>query len=130
MAYPIGPGAGPGVEAADILGSQGIGDKASGILGKAKGITTGQVGKFGGGMLAWWLGQKLLDTINQQQDIGIQRQGLRSQANMVTPESLYYQAALPQAQREESMAHQALMTQLTGGVLGPQLAKGEYQIGG
>ena len=130
MAYPIGPGAGPGVEAAEILGSQGIGDKGAGILGKAKGITTSQVGKFGRGMLAWWLGQKLLDTINQQQDIRIQRQGLRSQAEMVTPESLYYQAALPQAQEEESMAKMALMQQLSGGVIGPSLAKGEYQIGG
>ena len=57
-------------------------------------------------------------------------EGMRSQAEMVTPENLYFQAAQPQAREEESMAHQALMTQLTGGVLGPQLAKGEYQIGG
>jgi hypothetical protein len=111
------------VKYADLL-------KAPGIKEKLKGITTGSVGKVGGGILGWWLAQKILDTVNQMQDIGVQRRGLRSQAGMITPQSLYAQAALPRAQEEESMARQALMTQLTGGVLGPSLAKGEYMIGG
>ena len=49
---------------------------------------------------------------------------------MITPENLYFQAAQPQAQAEESMARTALFQQLSGGVLGPSLAKGEYMIGG
>ena len=49
---------------------------------------------------------------------------------MIAPESLYFQAAQPQAQQEESMARQALFSQLSGGVLGPSLAKGEYMVGG
>jgi len=102
----------------------------SGIKERLGGITTKGVGKFGGGILGWWLAQKVLETVNQMQDIGVQRQGLRSQAEMITPQSLYSRAALPRAQEEESMARQALFSQLSGGVLGPQLAKGEYQIGG
>ena len=106
-----------------------VGGKAGGIIERARGVSTGTVGKLGGGMLAFWLAQKILGTVNQMQDIGVERQGLRSKAEMITPQSLYSQAALPRAQEEESMARQALFTQLSGGVLGPQLAKGEYQIG-
>lgn len=102
-----------------------------GIKERLGGITSGSVGKIGGGMLGWWLLQKILDTTNQMQDIGVQRQGLRSQAEMITPQSLYARAALPRAQEEESMARQALYSQLMGGVIGPsQLAKGEMMIGG
>jgi len=104
--------------------------KAPGIKERLGGITTGGVGKVGGSILGWWLAQKILDTVNQMQDIGVQRAGLRSQAGMITPQSLYSQAALPRAQEEESMARQALFSQLSGGVLGPQLAKGEYMVGG
>jgi len=106
------------------------GGGAGGIKGRLAGITTGGVGKVGGGILGWWLAQKVLDTVNQMQDIGIQRQGLRSRAEMITPQSLYSRAALPRAQEEETMARTALYQQLSGGVLGPSLAKGEYMIGG
>ena len=84
----------------------------------------------GAGIFASWLLQKILQTTHETGMRGIQREGLRSQAEMVTPESLYYQAAQPTAQVEESQARQALFSQLSGGVLGPQLAKGEYMIGG
>ncbi len=84
----------------------------------------------GMGIFATWLMNKILQTKHESGMRNIQMEGMRSQAEMVTPENLYFQATQPQAQREESMAHQALMAQLTGGVLGPQLAKGEYQIGG
>jgi hypothetical protein len=83
-----------------------------------------------GGMFAFWLLDKLMRAGHEKGMRGIQQESLASQAEMVTPESLYYQAAQPTAQREEAFAHQALMQQLTGGVLGPSLAKGEYQIGG
>ena len=101
-----------------------------GIKGRLAGLTTKGVGKVGGGMLGFWLAQKILDTVNQMQDVGVQRAGLRSRAELVTPQSLYAQAALPRAQEEETMARTALFSQLSGGVLGPSLAKGEYMIGG
>jgi hypothetical protein len=85
---------------------------------------------LGAGVFATWLLNKILQTGHETGMRNIQREGLRSQAEMITPENLYFQAAQPQAQEEESMARQALMQQFTGGVLGPQLAKGEYMIGG
>jgi hypothetical protein len=85
---------------------------------------------MGAGIFMTWLLNKVLQTTHETKMRGIQQEGLRSQAEMITPENLYFQAAQPQAQQEESMARQALFTQLSGGVLGPSLAKGEYQIGG
>lgn len=84
----------------------------------------------GAGIFATWLLNKIMQTRHQTGMRAIQREGLRSQAEMITPESLYFQAAQPQVQQEESMARQALFSQLSGGVLGPSLAKGEYMIGG
>ena len=84
----------------------------------------------GAGIFATWLLNKIMQTGHETGMRNIQREGLRSQAEMVTPENLYFQAAQPAAQEEESMARQALFSQLSGGVLGPQLAKGEYMIGG
>ena len=85
---------------------------------------------MGLGVFVPWLLQKLLQTGHERGMRNIQKEGLRSQAEMITPENLYMQAAQPQAQEEESMARNALFQQLSGGVLGPQLAKGEYMIGG
>ncbi len=86
---------------------------------------------IGAGIFATWLLNKILQTTHETGMRGIQREGLRSQAEMVTPENLYFQAAQPAAQEEESQARAALFSQLSGGILGPsQLAKGEYQIGG
>lgn len=125
MAYPnpIGPGAGPET---GILGG-GVKGAAGGMAGL---LSRPGIKGLGAGVFATWLLNKLLQTGHETGMRNIQREGLRSQAEMITPESLYYQAAQPQAQAEETMAHQALMTQLMGGVLGPQLAKGEYMIGG
>ena len=64
----------------------------------------------GAGMFATWLMNKILSGVHEGGMRKIQREGLRSQAEMVTPENLYFQAAQPQAREEESMAHQALMT--------------------
>lgn len=82
----------------------------------------------GAGIFATWLLNKIMQTRHETGMRDIQREGLRSQAEMITPESLYHQAAQPQAQAEESQARQALLSQLSGGVLGPSLAKGEYMI--
>lgn len=84
----------------------------------------------GAGIFATWLLDKILQTGHETGLRNIQREGLRSQAELITPENLYFQAAQPQAQEEESQARQALFAQLSGGILGPQLAKGEYSIGG
>jgi len=111
--------------------AQGIGT-VPGVAKGAKGLLSSPLARgAGAGIFATWLLNKLLGTVHETGMRGIQRRGLRSQAELITPESLYAQAALPQAQEEESMARQALYSQLSGGVLGPtQLAKGEYLIGG
>ena len=123
--YPIGLGAGPGV---------GVGGVPGGDIPFMERIQRGMaspgIKKAGGYMFAAWLLDKFLQTHHETSMRGIQRKRLRSQAEMITPESLYFQAAQPAAQQEESMARQALFSQLSGGVLGPSLAKGEYMIGG
>lgn len=119
---PIAPGAGPGVGIGAVPGQdvpwwQGLTQKPG-------------VKQAAGGIFAYWLMNKLIQMGHERGMRGIQREALASQAEMVTPESLYFQAAQPTAQREEAVAHQALMQQLMGGVTGPSLAKGEYMIGG
>ena len=104
--------------------------KVSGLGGLGSLLAKPGLKSAGAGIFGWWLLNKLMQTGHETGMRNIQREGLRSQAEMVTPESLYYQAAQPQAQEEESMARTALFSQLSGGVLGPQLAKGEYRIGG
>lgn len=105
-------------------GVQGAAGGAAGLLSRpgVKGI--------GAGVFATWLLNKILQTTHETGMRGIQRAGLREQAEMITPENLYFQAAQPQARAEETMARTALFSQLSGGVLGPQLAKGEMMIGG
>lgn len=124
MAYPnpVGPGAGPetGMPTAGVRG------EAGGMAGL---LSRPGVKGLGAGIFATWLLQKILQTTHETSMRGIQKAGLREQAEMITPENLYFQAAQPQAQQEESMARQALFSQLMGGVIGPQLAKGEMMIG-
>lgn len=124
VGMPIAPGAGPGVGAGEIPGVTGGAGALGGLLARpgVKGAA--------GGMFMFWLLNKLMQSGHERGMRGIQREALAGQAEMVTPESLYYQAAQPTAQREEAFAHQALMQQLMGGVTGPSLAKGEFQIGG
>ncbi len=108
-----------------------IAPAATGVMGKAKGFLSGPGIKGAGvAMFTTWLLDKILKTGHETGMRNIQREGLRGQAELITPENLYYQAAQPQAAEEESMARQALFAQLSGGVLGPQLAKGEFSIGG
>ena len=123
--YPVGPGAGPGVGMP--TGGGGAGGVAGGMAGL---LSRPGVKGMGLGIFGTWLLQKLLQTHHETSMRGIQREGLRSQAEMITPESLYFQAAQPQAAQEESMARQALMQQIMGGVTGPSLAAGERMIGG
>ena len=104
--------------------------KAVGAGGLGGLLSRPGIKQAGAGMFAYWLLNKLMQTGHESGMRGIQKAGLRSQAEMITPENLYFQAAQPAAQQEESMARQALYSQLSGGVLGPSLAKGEYMIGG
>lgn len=109
---------------AGIPGAGGAAGGAAGLLSRpgVKGI--------GAGVFMTWLLNKVLQTTHETKMRGIQKAGLREQGEMITPENLYFQAAQPQAQAEESMARTALFSQLSGGVLGPSLAKGEMMIGG
>jgi hypothetical protein len=59
----------------------------------------------------------------------LQEEAIAAQGR-TSAEDIYYQAALPQAQAEEEEARQALFNQIAGGVVGPQLARGERMIGG
>jgi hypothetical protein len=103
----------------------------SAVGGMGKGVLNNPLLKSAGaGIFATWLLNKILQTKHSTGMRNIQMGAMRSQAEMTTPENLYYQAALPQAKEEETMAKSALLQHLSGGVLGPQLAKGEYRIGG
>ena len=98
-----------------------VGQKAGGIgamLAKP-GIKSAGLGIFGA-----WLLQKILQTGHETGMRGIQREGLRSQAEMVTPENLYFQAAQPAAQEEETQARTALFQQLSGGGFGTTACQG------
>lgn len=105
-------------------GSPGLG--LSGIWSKHKGA----ISKGVGGYLLLDMLSKLIRAPEAIGNRNLQREAIASQGRMATPEGLYYQAALPQAQAEEEQARQALFGQLSGGILGPSLARGETQIGG
>lgn len=108
-----------------------VGATGGGVKGAAGGLLSRPgIKGAGAGIFATWLLNKILQTGHETGMRNIQREGLRSQAEMVTPENLYFQAAQPQAQEEERMARTALFSQLSGGILGPSLAKGEFMIGG
>lgn len=114
-----------------LFGAEAGAGVGGGVRGAAgRGLGNPLLKSAGMGIFATWLLNKVLQTKHETGMRNIQREGLRSQAEMVTPENLYYQAAQPQAQEEESMARTAMLSQLSGGVLGPSLAKGEYLIGG
>ncbi len=83
-----------------------------------------------GSILGFMLLSKYLETRNLSKEQGIQKEGMQAQAGLATPENLYYQAAQPQAREEATMGRHALMSQITGGVIGPSLARGERRIGG
>lgn len=80
------------------------------------------------GMIGWLLLEKFLSGRHESKLQDIQTQGMRDMAALQTPENLILQASLPQAQEEEQMARTALLSQLSGGVIGPSLARGERRI--
>lgn len=82
------------------------------------------------GSIGWLAMDALLNAYNQSADRGVQAEAMQGQAEMATPDNLFYQAALPGAQAEEEQARAALLQQLSGGVIGPTLARGERLIGG
>uniref|UniRef100_A0A6M3J894 Uncharacterized protein n=1 Tax=viral metagenome TaxID=1070528 RepID=A0A6M3J894_9ZZZZ len=95
-----------------------------------KGITKSPAVKGGvTSLMAWMALNSLLGANRQRAERGIHREAIRAQGESMTPENLYYQAALPAAQMEEETARQALFAQISGGVLGPSLARGERILG-
>lgn len=119
-----------GPEAGSTLGAGASASGGSKLGRVGKGLSNPMLKSAGAGIFATWLLQKMMQTRHESGLQDIQLENLQSQAEMLTPQNLYYKAALPQAQEEESMARNALLSQLSGGVLGPQLAKGEFMIGG
>ena len=91
----------PGVQDENFFGK--LKEKGKG-LGKLKGI--------GAQLVAFMMMNKLLEARNQAKDRGVQREGMRTQAEMATPENLYYQAAQPRAEEEEAQARSALLSQI------------------
>lgn len=83
--------------------------------------------RFGPELVGWMLLSKYLGNRNQKKMQDIQMGAAREQAALQTPENLYYQAALPQAQADEEQARQALIASMSGGVVGPSLPKG-YRV--
>lgn len=114
---------------ADLLGSGG-GEKL-GLLGRGKKWAGTKAGKLSiGSIFAMLIADKLLGERHQAGLRGIESERITRQTQMATPENLILQAALPQAQQEEQMARTALLSQISGGVLGSTLARGERRIGG
>ncbi len=97
--------------------------------GLLSGIGKGKLKQLGKGVVGYYLLSQLLGAANRNREQAVQRGAIRGQAGLATPENLYYQAAFPQAQQEEAEARQALMTHLSGGVVGPSIATGERMIG-
>lgn len=83
---------------------------------------------MGGQVLGLMLVDKLLSMRHQSGLRDIESERMTRQGEMASPENLILQASLPQAQQEEQMARTALLTQLSGGVIGPSLARGERRI--
>jgi len=109
----------------DIEALVGGGTKTSKLGGMMQGPGVKQAGLW---LMLPWLAQKYLNTRNKSKMRDIEIEGMQGQAEAMSPENLYYQASLPQAQQEEESARQALMSQIMGGVIGPSLARGETQI--
>ena len=110
------------------MSSGGMAESIGGAIPKGKSWLTGKK-KLGLGLLGGFLADRVLRTLDRSAEVGIQKRAMRSQAELSSPENLYYQAAFPQAQQEEAEARQALMTHLSGGVIGPSIATGERLIG-
>lgn len=99
-------------------------------MGRIKGFFgPGGIRKTAGSVALWLALGQILNTMTQGAERGIRREAIRGQAELATPENLYYQAALPTVQAEEEQARQALFAQISGGVIGPSLARGERLIG-
>lgn len=103
-----------------------VATKVGGRLKSLKGAAK----SFGPGLVAWLMLDKFLESRHQTKMQEIELKGMANQAAGMSKDNLYYQAALPQAQQEEQAAKQALFAQLSGGIIGPSLARGERMIGG
>jgi hypothetical protein len=112
----------PGIEAAAMAGASTKRTFGSKLLKGAKTV--------GPGLIGWMLLDKILASRNKTKDQALAMEAMQAEAGLQTPENLYYQAALPQAQAEEEQARQMLLSSISGGVLGPSLPRGYRVIGG
>ena len=71
--------------------------------------------------------EMLLGQRNEGKMLGVQDRLLESMdpGAAADPATYFYEAMLPAAQGQRQMAERALMSQLSGGVMGPALARGE-----
>lgn len=105
--------------------------KAPGLGGRLGELASSSNVRAGAGSLMLWMAlSKIFEAASQRGEQNVRREAIRSQAELATPENLYYQASLPSAQAEEEQARQALLAHLSGGVIGPSLARGERLVGG
>lgn len=114
-----------------LAGGSGAASAApKGMKSWLKSAMKGGTGKSAlGGMAGYAILQYLMNAGEGIQQQSFARKEMDLQKEVMTPEALYYQAALPQAKAEEEQARTALLTQMSGGLIGPSLAKGERLIG-
>lgn len=93
-------------------------------LGGASG-KLGTLEKVGLGGLAGLILEMALGAKNQYAELDMQEQMMGEQIANIDPAAYFYEAMLPAAQGQRQMAERALMSQLSGGVMGPALARGE-----
>ena len=100
-------------------------------VGKAmrtKSMATKALSTAGLGLIALDFVGRGIETQNQMKDMEMEGQQIEAMAAAQSPESMYYEAMLPQMQQQTQMGHQAIMQRLMGGGGGTQLAEGEMQI--
>ena len=108
----------PGPRNTAALAAQVGAGKASsklGMLGKA-GLATG---------IGYMLLDMLLGARNQSAELGMQERVMDEQMANIDPAAYFYESMLPVSEDQRRGAERALMSQLSGGVMGPALARGE-----
>ncbi len=91
------------------------------LLGKSPGKLTIAM------ILADLLAQKAISTHYRKKELGMEAEMVERQAEMMTPEAMYYQAMMPKVEERSAQTYEALVEEMGGR---PQLAEGEELIGG
>jgi len=89
------------------------------------------IASIAGMIFAQYLASSGANLYHDVRSTGLQAKGMQAQTDLINPQNVYNQMALPGAQEHERMLRSAAIGHLAGGgVLGPSLAQGEYSIGG